>query len=917
MYVTESSEADVKRETPSGIAYTTTVVVDNAHNGLQDPIGLSVDAAGDIYVGDGSLNLVLDFPAMGVDFGSGAVGTAAADLTLRFYMTGMVTLGTPEALTGGVSGKDFSAAAGTCTGYFYDGQDCTLSASFTPSLAGLREGAVALLDSSGNLAGSVAMRGTGSGAQVAFDPGTSVLIGGTVSTPQQTAVDGSGDVFGADSTLGVLEEKPSGGTYTQSTLGTGISATEGVAVDGAGNVYISDTGNGRIVEETPSGSGTTQTVLITGLSSPRGIAVDSGGNLYIALATGILRETPVPGGYVQTGVATATLPQGAGVAVGSDGTVFAVDAQGVLEAKYSNGVYTSQQVDAGGFSDPTGLALDAANNLYVYDAGRASNNLSILSAASSYAATIDVLTESGGALAVDASGNLYLFGSDEKQMERIDRSDAPSLDFSTTALGATRSLGFALDNLGTEPLRVSGVSSPGAGFSASGCAAGTILAGSACSESVIFAPQVLGAVTSSFAITDNLLGVANSQQTVNLSGTGAAAPLTITASSATVTVGNAIPAITPSYAGFVNGDTAASHHGADLLDDGHREQSNRYLRHDVFWSGGRQLRVHVRGGHDHDYGPDCTDDYFSAARQHDLWSGRDHAVRDQHERARAHVCGGERPGYDRGRDAEGNRSGHGGGGSRAGRQRHVCGGHASAAESDGGPRAAAGHGEQRDHAIGGDAACHRAVVYGICKRRYHGIAEHAAHVYDHGDRGDGGRVDGDGILHGGGEQQLCHQLRRRDRYSHPGYGNADADGVGFEDYGRTGRDSDDYGDSIDTGGTAVEHPVQHSQHQLGRTRNIGGDGPVGRRERDDNGDAKHCRQLQPASSLLTDYRFQRSRIQPSAGAGGVCRRIRVGRFYDVGHSQRGQYRRHHAYANRPLPGIGRAELHAAAGRASV
>ena len=37
-----------------------------------------------------------------------------------------------------------------------------------------------------------------------------------------------------------------------------------------------------------------------------------------------------------------------------------------------------------------------------------------------------------------------------------------------------------------------------------------------------------------------------------------AAPLTVTASSASATYGGAIPAITPSYAGFVNGDSASS-----------------------------------------------------------------------------------------------------------------------------------------------------------------------------------------------------------------------------------------------------------------------------------------------------------------------------------------------------------------------
>ena len=73
-----------------------------------------------------------------------------------------------------------------------------------------------------------------------------------------------------------------------------------------------------------------------------------------------------------------------------------------------------------------------------------------------------------------------------------------------------------------------------------------------------FSPTATGPLTGTLTITDNNNGVAGSTQTVTLSGTGAPAPLVITASSGSMTYGGTVPTITASYSGFVNGDTSAS-----------------------------------------------------------------------------------------------------------------------------------------------------------------------------------------------------------------------------------------------------------------------------------------------------------------------------------------------------------------------
>jgi|SRR5450755_1486054 len=151
------------------------------------------------------------------------------------------------------------------------------------------------------------------------------------------------------------------GNYTSSgaSRGTGgLTNPHAVALDGSGDLYVADTGNNRVLYF-PAGS-TTATgvygqdasftdatannggVSVSSLSAPAGVALDLNNNLYIA-DTGNNRIL-----YYPSGQATATRVYGQG----GDFTGNAANNNGIGSASLSS---------------PAGVALDANGNIYSAD----------------------------------------------------------------------------------------------------------------------------------------------------------------------------------------------------------------------------------------------------------------------------------------------------------------------------------------------------------------------------------------------------------------------------------------------------------------------------------------------------------------------------------------------------------------------
>ena len=218
-------------------------------SGFNDPDGLAVDAAGDLYVADAGNNTVREVTAAG---------------TVIIFSG----FNAPAGMTFDSAGNLFVADSGDD-----EVREITPAGTVSIFATGFNDPTALAFDSSGNL--YVANRANGT-----VDV---VTLAGKVS-PFAFGFDGAsglafdaGNLYVADSGDGKVSQVTPAGQV--STYASGFSSPEGLAFDAAGNLYVANELSNTVSEVTPAGVVST---FAAGLDSPTGVAFDSTGNLYVA-----------------------------------------------------------------------------------------------------------------------------------------------------------------------------------------------------------------------------------------------------------------------------------------------------------------------------------------------------------------------------------------------------------------------------------------------------------------------------------------------------------------------------------------------------------------------------------------------------------------------------------------------------------
>ena len=389
-------------------------------------------------------------PLNGAAFGVGTEGTPAdfgsvnvcpsgatipapcsKTLPLTFNVPAGTTIGSISYLTLGAQNLDFKAKANDtsttlCSAQTYSSATtCTVDVTFAPVAPGARNGAVEILDGSGNILANAYIYGTGVGPAIAFDPVTPIALGSGLGGSEVVALDGSGDVIvGGGRT--VQEILAAGGYTTIKTL-TSFNGVYGgaVAVDGSGNVFVAEGGDVKEILALNGNIPANPTIntLASVPGTPHGIAVDASGNVFYSNKS-FVYEILAAGGY--TTIRT---------------------------------VWTETD------SDPGGVAVDASGNVLV---ALGSELVEILAVNGSIPANpaFDILPDSSipqpGA-AVDGSGNVFA-ANGSSSVSELPRSQPPSVSFLPAAVGSTSSdspQSVQIQNVGNATLSLSELSVSG------------------------------------------------------------------------------------------------------------------------------------------------------------------------------------------------------------------------------------------------------------------------------------------------------------------------------------------------------------------------------------------------------------------------------------------------------------------------
>jgi len=324
LFIADRDNARIRKVTPDGNITTVAGSGSTGFSGdggpatsarLDFPLGVAVDAAGNIFIADRNNHRVRKVSPEGII--STFAGSASAGFAGDGGSATAARLSLPESVAVDSAGDVFIADTGN-----------SRIRKVTP------DGVISTA------------AGTGT---YGFNGDNGLAISAQVSYVSGVAVDAAGNIFIADRDNNRIRKvTPAGvistvaGSSAGGFGGDGGAATSaklaapfGVTVDAAGNLFIADRDNGRVRKVNPdgfittlAGGGTTSSLGDGGpatsalLSGPRGVATDSAGNVYISdtFNNRIRKVTVILTVPTLTKVAPGILAQGSTIAVALSGT---------------------------------------------------------------------------------------------------------------------------------------------------------------------------------------------------------------------------------------------------------------------------------------------------------------------------------------------------------------------------------------------------------------------------------------------------------------------------------------------------------------------------------------------------------------------------------------------------------------------
>jgi uncharacterized protein (TIGR03437 family) len=391
LYVVDSSNNNVVRISSSG---TLTVVAGNSNHGfsgdggaatsasLNRPAGVAVDSAGNLYIADmdnhrirmvsGGIVTTVAGNGLGQFSGDGGPATSAS---LNYPQSVAVDSAGNLYIADQFNRRIRKVSGGTITTVAGDGEAGSSGDGGPATSASIDQPVGVAVDSAGNIyiadessnrirevSGGIIATVAGNGAD-GFSGDGGPAASASLSYPWAVAVDAKGELFVADFGNARIR-KVSGGIITTVAgngnfgfSGDGGSATSasldspvGVAVDTAGELFISDFYNERIrkvsggIVNTVVGNGQGTSwgdggpATSAGLLNTDAVAVDPSGNLYISdYGNNVIRKV-------------------------SEGIISTVAGNGIAGFSGDGGPAVSASLNG-----PSGIALDAAGNLYIAD----------------------------------------------------------------------------------------------------------------------------------------------------------------------------------------------------------------------------------------------------------------------------------------------------------------------------------------------------------------------------------------------------------------------------------------------------------------------------------------------------------------------------------------------------------------------